>query len=187
MTLPGFLLVAASAFFLLWFGLAYNRFVRSSERTKEAWSGIEVQLTRRASLIPNLVETVRGYASHEREALAEVTRARALLEEARGAAESDEANERLSAAVGRLLAVAEAYPELKASRSFLDLQEELADVEEKIAFARQFYNRNVATFNARAGSVPDVLVAMAFRFRPFEFFGASESEREGVRVDLASR
>lgn len=187
MTLLGFLVLAGSAFVLLWSAVAYNRFVRAAERTKEAWSGIEVQLTRRASLIPNLVETVRGYARHEREALVEVTRARTLLEEARGAAEAGEASERLSAAVARLLAVAEAYPELQALRSFLDLQEELSDAEEKIAFARQFYNRNVAEFNARTRSVPDLLVALAFRFRPFEFFGAEEGDRQAVRVELAGR
>jgi LemA protein len=184
MTLPEYLLLTASALFLVWTAVVYNRFVRSAERTKEAWSGIEVQLTRRANLIPNLVETVRGYATHERATLTEVVRARKLLEEARGAAQSGEANDRLSESVERLLAVAEAYPELQASRNFRELQGELADAEEKIAFARQFYNRNVATFNARVRSVPDLLVALAFRFRPFEFFGAVEGEREVVRVDL---
>lgn len=184
MMLSGYLAIAVALALVLWATVAYNRFVKAAERTREAWSGIDVQLTRRASLIPNLVETVRGYATHERETLAEVTRARRSLEEARGVAATGEASDRLSAALGHLLAVAEAYPELQASRAFLDLQEELADAEEKIAFARHFYNRNVADFNARCRSFPDLLVARTFRFRRFEFFGAAEGERLAVEVDL---
>ena len=161
----------------------YNRLVRSSERTKEAWSGIDVQLRRRASLIPNLVETVQGYATHERGVFEEVARARSALEQARGVGESTEANRSLTDALGRLFAVVERYPELKASSNFQELQDALADIEEKIAYARQFYNRNVADFNIRIQRVPDIMVARMLRLERVEFFDAEEDGRAepGVR------
>jgi len=162
----------------------YNRLVRSQERTREAWSGIDVQLKRRANLIPNLVETVKGYAAHERGVFEEVTRARRRLLQAGGTAAMAEANGTLTQALGQLLAVAEGYPDLKASANFLKLQAELSDVEEKIAYARQFYNRNVAVFNARIRSVPDVLIARVFGFSPFEFFEAEEEAPPALRVEL---
>jgi LemA protein len=162
----------------------YNRLVRSQVRTREAWSGIDVQLKRRANLIPNLVETVKGYAAHERGVFEEVTRARSRLLQAGGTAETAEANGTLTQALGRLLAVAEGYPDLKASANFLNLQAELSDVEEKIAYARQFYNRNVAVFNVRLRSVPDVLIARVYGFQPFEFFEAEEDAPSAIRVEL---
>lgn len=163
----------------------YNRLVRSSVHTKEAWSGIDVQLRRRASLIPNLVETVKGYASHERLVFEEVTQARSSLHDASGPAESTAANQVLTAALGKLFAVVENYPELKASNNFQDLQDELSDVEEKIAYARQFYNRNAASFNIRIRSVPDILIARMMRFERFEFFDEGEETREDVQVSFA--
>jgi len=163
----------------------YNGLVRSRVRTREAWSGIDVQLKRRADLVPNLVETVRGYASHEREVFEEVTRARSALQQAGGAAEAANANNMLSQALGRLFAVAEAYPQLRASENFMDLQNELSDIEEKIAFARQFYNRNVTDFNTRIQTVPDTFIANLFGFQPFEFFEAEEEAREVPAVSFA--
>jgi len=163
----------------------YNRLVRSRVRTREAWSGIDVQLKRRASLIPHLVETVKGYAIHERGVLEEVTRARSALQEAGGAAEAAGANNMLTQALSRLFAVVENYPQLRASENFMDLQDQLSDVEEKIAYARQFYNRNVAEFNTRIISIPDVIIARMLGFQRFEFFEAEEQAQEDVRVSFA--
>lgn len=176
----GIVLVAALAGLYI-----YNRLIRSQERTREAWSGIDVQLKRRANLIPNLVETVKGYAAHERGVFEEVTQARSRLVQAGGIAETAGANHNLTQALGRLLAVAEGYPDLKASENFLKLQTELSDLEEKIAYARQFYNRNVAEFNARIRSVPDVLIARVYGFQPFDFFEAEEEAHPALRVELS--
>lgn len=166
--------------------LIYNRLVRSRERTREAWSGIDIQLKRRANLIPNLVETVKGYAAHEREIFEEVTRARSSLQRAGGAAEAANANKILTQALGRLFAVVENYPQLQASENFRNLQAELSDLEEKIAYARQFYNRNVADFNTRIMSVPDVIIARMLSFQGFDFFEAEEEAREEVLVSFAT-
>jgi LemA protein len=163
----------------------YNGLIRSRVRTREAWSGIDVQLKRRASLIPNLVETVRGYASHERQTFENVTRARAMLEQAGTAAEAAQANNFLTQTLRSLFAVAENYPELKANQNFLDLQNELSDIEEKIAYARQFYNRNVTDFNTRIQTFPSVIVANMFGFKRFEFFEAEEEAREVPEVSFA--
>ena len=162
----------------------YNGLVRSRVRTREAWSGIDVQLKRRASLIPNLVETVKGYAAHERQTFENVTRARAMLEQAGTAAEAAQANNFLTQTLRSLFAVAENYPELKANQNFLDLQNELSDIEEKIAYARQFYNRNVSDYNSRIQTVPNVVVANMFGFKPFEFFEAEEEAREVPEVSF---
>lgn len=164
----------------------YNGLVRSRNRVKEAWSGIDVQLRRRASLIPNLVETVRGYATHERETFEEVTRARSQLENAQGAADSAAANNMLTGALRHLFAVAENYPELRASENFQDLQQELSDIEEKIAFSRQFYNSNVLDYNNRIQTVPTVFIAGMFGFTREEFFEADEEGRAEVRVDFST-
>ncbi len=171
-------------FVLAAFGI-YNRLVRASVRTKEAWSGIDVQLRRRESLIPNLVETVKGYASHERAVFEEVTRARSALRNASGPTESTAANGTLTSALAKLFAVAESYPDLKAVANFQDLQDELSDVEEKIAYARQFYNQNVAKFNIRIRSVPDIVIARMLGFDRFEFFEEDVVTREDVRVSFS--
>lgn len=163
----------------------YNGLVRSRNRVKEAWSGIDVQLRRRASLIPNLVETVKGYASHERETFEEVTQARAQLENASGAADSAAANNMLTGALRHLFAVAENYPELQAADNFRELQRELSDIEEKIAFSRQFYNSNVLSYNNRIQTVPAVFIAGMFGFTAEEFFEADEEGRAEVRVDFS--
>ncbi len=171
---------------VLWGMGIYNRLVRSLVQTKEAWSGIRVQLRRRASLIPNLVETVKGYASHEKSVFEEVTRARSELQNASGPAESTSANQMLTAALGRLFAVVENYPDLKAASNFQDLQDELSDIEEKIAYARQFYNRNVAQFNIRIRSIPDILIARMLGLERFEFFEENQDADEELRVSFAS-
>ena len=162
----------------------YNRMIRGWELTKEAWSGIDVQLRRRTSLIPNLVQAVGGYATHERGVFEEVARARGGLEQAKGPAKSAEANQILTQALGRLLAVVERYPELQASKNFQDLQDDLYDIEEKIAFARQFYNRNAAEFNTRIRSIPDVAIARLARLERCEFFEPEEGTTEDVRFSL---
>ncbi len=162
----------------------YNGLVRGRNRCKEAWSGIDVQLKRRASLIPNLVETVKGYAAHERETFEEVTRARASLESAGGPADAAQANNMLTGALRHLFAVAENYPQLQASQNFMDLQNELSDIEEKIAFSRQFYNTNVLDYNNRIQTVPTVFIANMFGFKAEEFFEAEEEARADVKVDF---
>jgi len=163
----------------------YNGLIRSRVRTREAWSGIDVQLKRRADLIPNLVETVRGYASHERQTFENVTRARAMLQQAGTAPEAAQANNFLTQTLRSLFAVAENYPELKANQNFLDLQSQLSDIEEKIAFARQFYNRNASDYNTRIQTFPNAMIAGMFGFQPFEFFEAEEEAREVPQVSFA--
>ena len=163
----------------------YNGLIRSRVRTREAWSGIDVQLKRRASLIPNLVETVKGYASHEREVLENVTRARSMLEQAGGAAQAAQADNVLTGALRSLFAVSENYPQLRANENFLALQKELADIEEKIAFARQFYNRNVMSYNTRIQTFPNVMLANMFGFLRFEFFEVEEEAREVPEVSFS--
>ncbi len=164
----------------------YNGLVRARMRVREAWSGIDVQLKRRSSLIPNLVETVRGYAAHERETLENVTRARAMLDRAGGPREAAQAENFLTQTLRSLFAVAEAYPDLKANENFLELQHELSDTEDKIAYARQFYNRNVLAYNTSIQTFPTVFLANTFNFRSEEFFEAEEEAREDVRVSFAT-
>ena len=163
----------------------YNGLVRSRNRVKEAWSGIDVQLRRRASLVPNLVETVKGYAEHERETFEEVTRARAALEQAGTVQDAAAANNMLTGALRHLFAVAENYPQLQAAENFRMLQSELSDIEEKIAFARQFYNSNVLDYNNRLQTVPTVFIANMFGFTREEFFEADEEGRAEVQVDFS--
>jgi len=162
----------------------YNGLIRSRNRVKEAWSGIDVQLRRRASLVPNLVETVKGYAAHERETFEEVTRARTAVERAGSVPDAAAANNMLTGALRHLFAVAEAYPQLQAAENFRQLQTELSDIEEKIAFARQFYNANVLDYNNRLQTVPTVFIANMFGFSREEFFEADEEGRAEVRVDF---
>ena len=164
--------------------LTFNRLTRSRERVREAWSGIDVQLQRRADLVPNLVEAVKGYAAHERGVFEAVTRARGAVQGARGAAEATTANLALGGAIGRLFALAEAYPELQAATSFVALQTELSDIEEKIGYARHFYNGNVLDYNTRVRRFPSLIVARAFLFRPEEFFEAEEEATGAVKVSF---
>jgi len=171
--------------FPLWLLSTYNGLVRARNRVREAWSGIDVQLKRRSSLVPNLVETVKGYASHERETLDSVTAARARLDQAGTAHDAAQANNMLTQTLRSLFAVAEAYPDLKAQASFQELQRELSDLEEKIAYARQFYNRNVLDYNTKIQSFPQLLIAGSMGFQVSEFFEAEEEAREDVSVSFA--
>ena len=166
------ILIGVLAVVVLFAVVGYNRLVRLRNEVDTGWSNIDVQLQRRADLIPNLVETVRAYAAHERGVFEEVTRARAALQRAGTPGRAAEANEGLTAAIGRLFAVAEAYPELKASENFLQLQEDLTDTEDKISAARRYYNATVMRFNTGVQSIPWVLVATPLGFGAREFFSA---------------
>ena len=163
-------------------GIDYNRLTRSRERAKEAWSGVEVQLERRAKLVPNLVATVKAYAVHERSLFEEVARARSALRAAALADEAAVANGELTRGVQQLLVLAEQYPELRAAESFLSLQADLADTEEKIAYARQFFNRNVLDYDTRLRRFPTLLIGRLFGFRPLPFFEADADQASAVSV-----
>lgn len=163
----------------------YNSLVTAKVRVGEAWSGIDVQIKRRASLIPNLVEAVKGYAKHEKEVFENVTKARSALLSASGARETAQAENMLSQALKTLFAVAEDYPDLKASQNFLELQEELSDTETKIAASRQFYNTNVMDYNTKLKVFPNVFVARLFGFKEAEFFEAEEEAREVPKVSFS--
>ena len=160
----------------------YNGLVQARVRTLEAWADIEVQLKRRADLVVNLVSAVKGYAAHERRVLDEVVRARAEVAEALGPVAAGRADQALYAGLGRLLAIGESYPNLKATDNFLELQQELADAEEKIAYARRFYNQNAQDYNIRILSMPALLIARLCRFGPLEYFQAESTDREAVQV-----
>ena len=162
----------------------YNRLVRRRVRTENAWSQIDVQLRRRYDLIPNLVETVKGYAAHEREVFEEVTNARANAQAASGVQDQAKAENELTAGIRRLIAVAENYPQLKASENFLALQEELTGTESKIAFARQFYNDQVTKLNTLIQKFPANLIAGLGHFEGRPFFDIEEPVRGPVQVDL---
>ena len=162
----------------------YNRFVRLRNRVDNAWAQIEVQLKRRWDLIPNLVETVRGYAEHERGTFEAVTEARANAQRAQGPAETAAAEGILGQALGRLFAVAEAYPELQADENFRQLQDELAGTENRIAVSRQVYNDTVLTYNNAIQTFPGVVVAGPFNFEKREFFETDEIQREAPQVEF---
>lgn len=168
---------------VLWAVFAYNRFVTLINRAKEAWSDIDVQLKRRYDLIPNLVETVKGYATHEREAFENVTRARVQSMQAGTPGAKAQAENMLSGALKSLFAVAEAYPDLKANQNFLGLQSELSDTENKIQAARRFYNGNVRDLNTSIETFPSNLIANMFKFEPREFFELEDAAaKEPVKV-----
>ncbi|MCC7004782.1 LemA family protein [Candidatus Nomurabacteria bacterium] len=161
---------------VFWFIYAYNRFVSLVNRTKEAWADIDVQLKRRYDLIPNLVNSVKGYASHESSAFENVTKARAAAMGAGTLSDKAKAENALSGTLKSLFAVAEAYPELKANQNFLALQSELSDTENKIQAARRFYNGNVRDLNVASESFPSNVVAKMFNFSKMKFFQLGEDE-----------
>jgi LemA protein len=171
------------ALLALLLALLYNRFVRLRNRVDNSWAQIEVQLKRRWDLIPNLVETVKGYASHERETFQNVTEARAAAQQAQTPGDAAQAEGILGQALGRLFAVAEAYPELQADENFRQLQEELAETENRIAVSRQVYNDTVLTFNNAIQTVPGVFFAGFFGFDKREFFDVDDdAQREPPQV-----
>ena len=177
------LLVVVLVFF--WVISVYNRLVTLKNRAKEAWADIDVQLKRRYDLIPNLVETVKGYAAHERELFEKVTEARTKAMGAQTLKEKGEAENFLSSTLKSLFAVAENYPDLKASINFLELQRELRDTEDKIQAARRFYNTNVRDLNIQIESFPANIIAETFRFGKIEFFEIEEATaREPVKVQF---
>jgi LemA protein len=163
----------------------YNRLVSLRTRVDNGWSQIDVQLRRRADLIPNLVETVKGYATHERELFEHVTEARARSIDATGVSDQADAENQVTAGLRQLLAVVENYPDLKANENFLALQEELVATESKIAYARQFYNDQVMRLNTLIQSFPSSVVAGAFGFTERPFFEIDEPTRGPVAVDLS--
>ena len=166
----------------------YNGLVRLRNRVQEAWRQIDVELKRRHDLIGNLVETVKGYAAHERGTLEDVMKARsAAMAGGQGPAAQAQAEGALSAALGRLFAVAEAYPDLKANQNFLALQEELTSTEDRIASARRYYNANVRELNTRVETVPSNIVAGMFGIGRAEYFEAEGAERDVVKVDFGQR
>jgi LemA protein len=177
----GGLLLAGS---LIWSVRTYNRLVRQRNQANASWAQIDVQLTRRHELIPNLVDTVRGYAAHERSALEAVVSARSGAVTAGGAGVADraEAENQLTQALGRLFALAEAYPDLKANQNFAGLQRDLAATEDKIAYARQFYNSAVQSLTNTIQSVPSNAIARLFGFRAPEYFEAAADARGPVQI-----
>ncbi|MCX8174689.1 MAG: LemA family protein [Candidatus Micrarchaeota archaeon] len=180
-----FVLLCAGALLLLallYFVFTYNYLITLRARIDNSWSQIDVQLKRRYDLIPNLVETVKGYAKHEKEVFTEVTKARAAMAKASTVEEKAAANNMLSSALKSLFAVAEGYPKLRANENFLQLQEELSGTESKIAYARQFYNDTVLSYNTAIASIPTNIIAGMFGFAPREFFKAGEKERKEFKV-----
>jgi LemA protein len=174
------LALAAAVALLLVF--LYNRLVRLRNRTENAWAQVDVQLRRRYDLIPNLVETVKGYAAHERGAFEAVTEARTRAQQASSVTEQAEAENMLTAAIGRLFAVAEAYPELRATENFQQLQAQLEETEQKIAVARQIYNDAVLSYDTALETVPTNVVGSMFGFEPRVYFEIEEPAREAPRV-----
>ncbi|MHC4788594.1 MAG: LemA family protein [Planctomycetota bacterium] len=180
-----FVVVALAVIVVLWVVGTYNGLIRRRNQVENAWAQIDVQLKRRHDLIPNLVETAKGYMRHERETLEEVTKARNLAAQASGAGEASGAEQGLSNALGQFFVVVESYPDLKANQNFLALQEELSSTENKIGFARQFYNDQVMGYNIRIQSFPANVVAGAFRFTERELFELEvEAERAVPEVEF---
>lgn len=170
--------------FLLWLIAVYNGLIGLKNRTKEAWSDIDVELKRRYDLIPNLVETVKGYAKHEKGVFTEVTKARTAAMQAGGLADKAAKENVLSETLKSLFAVAENYPDLKASQNFLQLQEKLTDAEDKIEASRRFYNGNVRDFNTKIQVFPNNIIATRLGFKEFELFEAAGTEKEPVKVQF---
>ena len=170
--------------FVIWFVATYNRFIVRRNRAEEAWADIEVQLKRRYDLIPNLVNTVKGYATHESTAFEKITEARSKAMQAGSVHDQGEAENMLSGALKSLFAIAEAYPDLKANQNFLALQTELSDTENKIQAARRFYNANVRDFNTSLETFPSNVVAGMFIFKKKEFFDLPDEDAAQAPVEV---
>ena len=162
----------------------YNALIQLRNRVSDQWSQIDVQLKRRADLVPNLVETVKGYAAHEKETLDAVIEARNSFKSATTPEAEMKASGELSQALGRIFALAEAYPDLKANQNFLQLQGDLSGIEEKIAYARQFYNDSVLTYKNKLEMFPTNIIAGMFNFEPKAFFETNEQDREVPKVSF---
>jgi LemA protein len=166
----GYVVLAVAVLVILWAFQTFNGLVRRKNIVSEAWSGIDAQLKRRADLIPNLVETVKGYASHERATFDEVTRLRTQSETAKDVAQRGVTEQALTAAIGKVMAVAEAYPQLRASENFQSLQKDLADIEDQIQLSRRYYNGSVRDFNTMIEQAPSNVIANSFDFKQAPFF-----------------
>lgn len=179
------IIIGIIAAIILWLILIYNSLIRWRFRVRESWADIDVQLKRRYDLIPNLIETVKGYAIHEKEVFENVTKARSQALSAQSIHEKEAADNLVTSALKSIFAIAEAYPQLRAVESFTKLQEELSDTENKIQAARRFYNGNVMEYNTKIETVPVNLVAGIFGFRKEEFFELEQEEaKEPVKVNL---
>ncbi len=174
--------IAVIGLMILFVWYLYNDLVTLKMRVKESWSQIEVQLKRRSDLIPNLVESVKGYAKHEKSVFENVTKARSSMMKAEGPKEKAAAENQLTGALKTLFAVAENYPQLRANENFLQLQKELSDTEDKVAYSRQFYNTSVTEYNTKITLFPNVLIANSLGFKAEEFFEAGEEDRKKVNV-----
>jgi len=180
------IIIIIVAVIVVWLIATYNRLIQLNVRTDEAWSDIDVQLKRRYDLIPNLVETVKGYATHEKEAFENVTKARAAALGAKGVEEKAEAENQLTGALKTIFAVAEAYPDLKANQNFLELQRELTDTEDKIQASRRFYNANVRDMNIAVQTFPTNMFAQSLGFKKRDLFELGEEvAKEPVKVDFS--
>ena len=180
-----YIILIIAVVIVFWGIIAFNRFISLINRAKEAWSDIEIQLKRRYNLIPNLVETVKGYATHERELFEKVTEARTRAMGAQTMDEHSKAENVLSSTLKSLFAVSENYPQLKASENFLELQRELRDTEDKIQAARRFYNGNVRDLNIKIESFPARIIASFFNFKKMDLFEIEEAAvREPVKVEF---
>ena len=182
--LPLIIIIVVVVLLLFYLVVQYNGLVRLRNRIDNAWSQIDVQLKRRHDLIPNLVEAVKGYAAHERGTFEQVTAARANAINAQGPEQTAAAENQLTGALKSLFAVAEAYPDLKANQNFLQLQEELTATEDKVAYARQFYNDSVLTYNTKIQQFPTVILAGMFNFDKRDFFDAEPGDVEPVQVQF---
>jgi LemA protein len=180
-----YIVLAIIAAVLLWFAATYNRLISAKNATDNSWADIDVQLKRRYDLIPNLVETVKGYAGHEKSIFEEVAKARSLAMNAKTPAEHAAAENALSATLKTLFAVAENYPDLKASQNFMQLQSDLRDAEDKIQASRRFYNANVRDWNTLVQQFPTNLIAGPMKFNAREFFEiADNAQREAPKVQF---
>jgi LemA protein len=178
------IIVAVIVILLLVLVGMFNKLVRLRNRAENAWAQVDVQLRKRYDLIPNLVETVKGYAAHERQTFEEVTAARTAAQQAQGVVEQAQAENMLTAALGRLFAVAEAYPQLRATENFQQLQAQLSDVEQNIAVSRQVYNDTVLSYDNALETFPSSVIAGLFHFNPREYFQTEEATREAPRVSF---
>ena len=165
-----------------WFISVYNTLVKLRNRVQNSWAQIDVQLKRRFDLIPNLVETVKGYAAHEKDVLEKVTQARSMVQSAQSLEQRQQAENMLTNTLRSLFAVAEAYPQLKANQNFIELQRELSDLEAKIAFARQFFNDTTMNYNTEIQSFPNNILAGMFNFQAMPYFQVDEVQRQAVQV-----
>jgi len=178
------IIVGVLAVIAIWAMVTYNAFVRFTNRIKNSWAQIDVQLKRRADLIPNLINSVKGYMKHEKGVLTEITNARSALTKAGSVAEKARASNMITDALKSVFAVAEAYPKLQASENFMMLQEELSGTESKIAYARQFYNDMTLALNNKVEMFPSKLIAAAFNFKKGDFFETEAKDRKNVKVEF---